>query len=538
MPVQSFIAALKTMQQAPTEANAEALFAMLRKEPDLADQAKPQLVSDPAFAAAYRVAQPGADFQYHNTNMPMPRAIKRPTNLDTLVATVQGAADQFRALKAMGEGWGFANTSFTPDWLVHCADLDSVLPLEDDLFGPNAPAKGDLVRFEAGITFEKLNQYLDGQGRALMQQPGFAGLTFLGCSAMGGHGSGLGYTGLSGYIEAIELVTLDSANRARVLRIEPTKGLVDRAKWAARYPAPRFDLVQDDALFHTARCAQGNVGIVYAVTVRTQPAYFLNETRVFMPWSQAWPQVQGWLNHPAVHSLHVWINPYHPDPTVLVTKLTRTAQHQRAGARGIGILLGGMNPFTEAVRLFVATFPQALPTLMDSALKSCQASDVSMPSYEALDFGAPNTIPVHAASLGFDAAKLDQVFPALMKELNDWTKVNQWVSSPIGLRWVKASEDYLSPQYGRDTVMLEMPIMKGTPNATDTLDRYANYMMDTWGARPHWGQLNPMTPTRFQNAYAGAWQKFVPGYRTLNPNGFFDGPFAKQIGLRELANAH
>jgi hypothetical protein len=78
--------------------------------------------------------------------------------------------------------------------------------------------------------------------------------------------------------------------------------------------------------------------------------------------------------------------------------------------------------------------------------------------------------------------------------------------------------------------------MKGTPNATDTLDRYATYMMDTWGARPHWGQQNPINRTRFQNVYGPAVDKFVPSYRTLNPNGLFDGPFARQLGLRDIAN--
>ena len=55
---------------------------------------------------------------------------------------------------------------------------------------------------------------------------------------------------------------------------------------------------------------------------------------------------------------------------------------------------------------------------------------------------------------------------ALLGELNAWTQQNQWVSSPIGMRWVKGSQDFLSPQYGRDTIMLEVPIMKAILLAT------------------------------------------------------------------------
>ena len=153
-----------------------------------------------------------------------------------------------------------------------------------------------------------------------------------------------------------------------------------------------------------------------------------------------------------------------------------------------------MNPITELIRLYVSLNPSAVPYLMDEALKSCVASKVVMPSHEALDFGAPNTVPVHAASLGFDAANADVTLKALVKELNAWTAQNQWISSPIGMRWVKASQDFLSPQYGHDTIMLEVPIMKGTPNAVETLDRYAGYMMDsgtggrTGGSRTRWGR--------------------------------------------------
>ena len=417
-----------------------------------------------------------------------------------------------------------------------------MLPLEDDTFVKDAPAAESLVRFQAGITFEKLSAHLARSGRAVLQQPGFQGLTFMGCASTGGHGSGLSLQGISSQIEAVELITLNESNQPRLVRIERTKGLTDLPKWRARYRAPTFEIVQDDGLFHAVRCGQGNLGIVYAVTTCTQPAFFLEETRTLDTWSAAWPRVKQWLIDPAIHSVHVWINPYlnngKTDPTVLVTKLSRTQSTQRQGLRGIGVLLGGMNPITELLRLFISLNPAALPFLLDDALKSCVSTNVVMPSTEALDFGAPNTLPVHASSLGFDAATADQTLKELLGELNAWTAQNQWVSSPIGMRWVKGSQDFLSPQYGRDTVMLEVPILRGTPNAAETLDRYANYMMDAWGGRPHWGQQNPMGRQRFQKVYGEAITHFISAYRTLNPNGFFDGPLAKQLGLRDLANGN
>lgn len=548
MPVDAYVAQLRALKQSPTQANVNAVFDMLKAEPDLVKQARPELSVDPFFSAGYRVEQPGAMFQHHNTLMPMPRAIRKPGNLDALLQTVQSAAAEFRTLKAMGDGWGFANAAFTPDWLVQCsADLDSVLPLEDDLFVAGAPPANSLVRFQAGITFDALNDWLTAQGRAVVQQPGFGGLSYMGCASAGGHGSGLSLTGISGQIRAIELVTLNEANQARLVRLEPEKGfLTDKTKWRARYPAPVFDVVQDDKLFHAARCGQGNLGIVYAVTIDTKPSYFLEETRIFTTWGAVWPTVRDTLlaNDSNVHSVHLWINPYlmHGkktvnDATVVLTRLSHTTATQRSGERGWGVKIGGMNPLTELVRFFMSLFPEMISWTMDGALQSTCANNVIMPSYEALNFGAPNDLPVNASSLGFASKDVEKVLPALLQEINSWTAQNQWITSPIGMRWVKQSEDYLSPQFGRDSIMLEVPILKGTPNAVQTLDRYAGYMMDTWGGRPHWGQQNPINRARFTKNYDGGWQQFLPSYKTLNPNGLFDGPLAQQLGLRDLANS-
>lgn len=124
----------------------------------------------------------------------------------------------------------------------------------------------------------------------------------------------------------------------------------------------------------------------------------------------------------------------------------------------------------------------------------------------------------------------------LVPQLAAWKQTGNLVTSPIGMRWVKASEDFLSPQYQRDTIMLEMPILAATANAVATLDLYANFMMDTFEGRPHWGQQNPMTRAQFQNNYRKGVPSFVTALKELNPLGMFDGPLTAQLGLRDIAN--
>jgi hypothetical protein len=162
-----------------------------------------------------------------------------------------------------------------------------------------------------------------------------------------------------------------------------------------------------------------------------------------------------------------------------------------------------------------------------------------MDSIEALDFGAPNSLPVSAASMGFDAGQVPATVAGLTHQVAAWAQTGNWCSSPMGLRWVRSSDDWLSPQFGRETVMLELPVLKGTPNAGATLNLYANYMMDSWGARPHWGQHNPMNRARFEAVYGPtAVAKFATAFKNLNPHGFFDSPLTRQIGIREISNGN
>ena len=65
-------------------------------------------------------------------------------------------------------------------------------------------------------------------------------------------------------------------------------------------------------------------------------------------------------------------------------------------------------------------------------------------------------------------------------------------SSPVSLRFVKASKAYLAPQSGRDTCMVEIIFGKGTIGANEMIYFYETELY-RYGARPHWGQLNYVT---------------------------------------------
>ncbi|MGV3620770.1 MAG: D-arabinono-1,4-lactone oxidase [Archangium sp.] len=488
--------------------------------------------------------------RYYRNNTVMdawPQTFIYPVDEADLMNKLEVQKHVVTSFRAFGDGYGFANANITAGCSVRLTSMDKGLQLEDENFrdavvDANDWNPDDYVRVQGGITFEKLNALLANTGRTVIQQPGFNKLTVAGCSAAGGHGSGIELYGIAGYVQAIELVNFDAHKNVRVMRVEPKNGLTDPAKYAAAHPGGKHVLVQDDVLFHSARCAQGHLGVVSALTFKVTKQYVLQEDRTFMDWNSAWASLPAMFADPKTHSVHVWINPYTTNgstnnPNVLVTHLTRTNQPPW-GIRGIGILFGGPNVITDFANVFLG---QDFAPAIDAALKTCQSTGVRMPSTQALDFGPPNGLPVYAASLGFDATRGDEVVKRLIPELAGLRVKGFLVTSPIGMRWVKGSQDFLSPQYGRDTIMLEMPILrarfgKDDPKGKQTLDQYANWMMDNFDARPHWGQQNPMTRKQFENNYgSAAIGSFVTALETFDPLNMFDGPLSKQIGLRDIA---
>lgn len=539
---------------------------MLREDPELHAKAKPALRQEPNLGERLREFFMG-DFDHNNLQMDdLPWADRSPSNLDQLMYVVEASArgkrwtpstevfDCFSALaseaikppkkaKAMGDGWGFSQVAFTPGTFVRMRQLRNVLPLEDDLWRSNVTADGR-IRFQAGMTFAELNQCLARSGRTVLNQPGFQPLTFGGVMSVGGHGSGKRNGNIASQVDAVEMVHINAQGKATLTRVEcPDAPLADPAKWKERYPHFNLEQSRED-LFRAARVSAGYAGVIYAVTVRTQPAFFLEEDRDVFDYPINWkepgpyqPRVDELLamaEDPSVHSVHVWLNPYAVDGRHkgVRSAYTRTTQPPQ-GQRGWGIVNADKWWAVAMLQLAVAIAPETLPWAMNASLDSVDSKDVVMPSPEALDFGPPNNIPVIAASCGVRADIFPEVMTALLHRFEQMKSRGLYVSSPIGCRWVQSSTDFLAPQFGHDTVMIEVPVVKGTPNAEETLAEYVDFMISQFGARPHWGQRNLMSRERYLKAFGPeSVELFAKAVHHFDPLGVFQNVVGKALGIR------
>jgi pimeloyl-ACP methyl ester carboxylesterase len=93
-------------------------------------------------------------------------------------------------------------------------------------------------------------------------------------------------------------------------------------------------------------------------------------------------------------------------------------------------------------------------------------------------------------------------------------------SSPIALRFVKASPAYLSMMHGHDTMMMELIQLRGNDGGYEMLGAYEEALY-ALGGRPHWGQVNTLTGShglvasmypRYED-----WQRV---HRELNASGY------------------
>jgi FAD/FMN-containing dehydrogenase len=526
--------AIQEMIRSPSSsAAAGRVFELAARDPEGAHHARERVQPSPSLLTLDIVQQP---FRRHNLVMPYtPKQIPQPDNVGELVATLRAAADAWLPLKAIGDGYGFANTGFTRGYLVPTVQkLTRILPVEATVL--TDPERADsLCKFEAGATIDVITRNLWARGKAVFNQPGYERLTYVGTMSSGGHGSGMWCGPLSEHVRALHLVTFDAQRQVVQFQVEPQGGISDPIRFAAAHPD--VELVQDDAMFHACTVGMGCLGVIYSATIEVRNAYNIRETRTkhrFTELAERLPQLlreQG--PGKRLHSIEIWVNPYIVDGDVWAIlgerEETDEAPH---GERALVIEYGGPEFLYRLVAWWVEHHPEATPSLINAAITATQAANVVMTAPKGLNFGATNLAPVIAASCG---VPVDNIVP-LVGDLVRWfqrraTDTASYITSPLGLRFVQAARAHLSPAYDRDTCMIEVPVLLGTPRARETLDGYLDFLFTNYNGRPHWGQVNDMPGHRLEPLYPKL-DAFLESFRVLNPKGFFDNAFTEQMGFR------
>jgi hypothetical protein len=465
---------------------------------------------------------------YVGTQTAEPLALCAPGSSGAVASVVTETGVRRLSVKAVGSGHAWSDVALTDGVMVLPDNLRSVLPLERETLKPSAPPL--LFRVQSGITIRQLNEALAAAGLGLINMGGYDGQTIAGATSTATHGSGIEFPPLCDIIESVEIIPSDG----HLYRIEPSSGITDPAAFAKRHPDIR--LLQDDKTFYSVIVGIGCMGVITSVILRVTEKYWLTERR----WTSPWPEVRAALAKGDVLRQHrhyeVLLNPHPLDGVNLCLITTRDPAvppiHESPFLeRNVLVALGSLLP--PGV---LEPEPKKAPQQLNLALKLLVREPYTRVSYEVLNIGAPNNIPAISAELAFPMAGsryLDAIDRFLQLAEIQRAVGDRCHSSPVSLRFVKASKAFLAPQSGRDTCMLEIIFGKGTKGANEMLYFYETELYK-YGARPHWGQLNYVTGGHpvLRKMYP-QYDNWLEVYKKFNTNHLFDSAFAKRVGIAD-----
>jgi len=458
----------------------------------------------------------------------------RPTTIGQVSEIVLAAERDRVSARAVGSGHSWSDVALTDGFLVLTDGLARVPAPEPD-FVRAQWADRTLVRAEAGIRIKELNEHLDRNGLGLSQMGGYDHQTIAGVISTSTHGSGTSYGPLNDFVRSLDIV----AGGGHVHRVERGDGPTDRAAYEAHH-GDRRTLHQDDHIFDAVAVGIGCMGIVVTAMIEVEPKYYLREVREMHPWAKVKADLErGDVLRDNEH-WEIVFSPYarkHEYPCLVTTRNRTTDPKHRPWDKRMRnwlVELAALFPFTsQLLNLVLRLRPSLAPMLLETAMTALVKKQYDHVSYKVLNIGNANLVPALSGEVGvaLDGRHIEAV-QRIFEVADEWRRVRGiYQSAPIALRFVKASPAYMSMMHGQDTMMMELIELAGSAGALELMSAYEQALYEL-GGRPHWGQINAMTPDFVASAYPhySDWQEV---HRTFNSSGVFDSAFSRRVGISE-----
>lgn len=241
----------------------------------------------------------------------------RPSTRGEIVEIIRQAEDAGQRVKWTGSVWAFMSLSVSNDVVIESDDITGVIDrtlILDHLTLADEALRESLVQIRGGTKVFNVNRLLhgllraengggddevglscDSALRALPTLGGSGGQSIAGVMATGSHGGDLHLPPIADCVQAIHLI----GPGGQEFWIERSSGLtagteadtqaqlqviVEGVSGAAAEMCSGILVKKDDDLFRAALVSVGRMGFVYALVVRTVPAFKLQETRTAEIW--------------------------------------------------------------------------------------------------------------------------------------------------------------------------------------------------------------------------------------------------------------
>jgi L-gulono-1,4-lactone dehydrogenase len=414
-----------------------------------------------------------------------PAAFERPLTTDDVSGAIRRAAEHNWTVRVAGSGHSFTDAVATDGLLLLLDRMGRVLDID--------PVAG-LVRVQAGITLNALNQALAASGVALPNLGDVDVQTVAGATATGTHGTGHRLANLSGGVHALQLVLADGS----VIEINGDEN--------------------PDAL-RAARVSIGSLGVVTEVVLKIVEGFTLHGKDERRPLEE----VLGRLDEIVDSNDHFEFLSFPHSPLVHARTNNRVDEvprpRSRAGAWANDVLL--TNHLFGAACWIGRRFPSWIPAINRTVSRLGGKS--SRVDRSDRVFTTPRHVRFTEMEYALPRAHASEAVRAVHQVVKDGGFA---VPFPMEVRFVAPDDAYLSPAYGRETCHIAVHMFQGM--SWEPFFRAVEEIMDGLDGRPHWGKRHFQTAETLRPRYP-EWDRFAAVRAGLDPNGRFTNDYVRRV---------
>ncbi len=472
-----------------------------------------------------------------------PLRFYQPETLDDLKEMVQEAIDTNTTIRAVGSGHSFSDAPQAEGILL---DTDHLNKLSKYKFSKAE----NLFEVEGGIKVKELNKRLDQAGYCIPTMGGIDHQSIAGALSTGTHGSSLDFGAMSKMIKSIVLVThdQDDPKKVKVYRIERSgnNSITD----TAGYTGP--EIIKDDAVFHSAVVCFGSMGIIYSYVLEVEKMYYLLEKKEVSDW----PTVKDKLRNRRVfqghRSVFVQINPYlhkgkqlallvyhddyvDTDQNLLVQQIKhKVFDRIKRSRRSFQFEVASLLPYFVWIMIWrINRFPGFVPKFINNAVKSQKDDEYINKGYkvmyQGLDYVKERAFDCEIAiqvDSGDEYLEVIENVMQYLRYMSEEYKVH--ITSPLGLRFVKSSEAFMTPESGYDVCYIDTPVLKKIYGGDVIINKLQQFLL-VGGARPHWGKRNDLVDLEYTQSNYPKYNVFIQTIKLFNPSKIFSNLFTKRV---------
>ncbi len=414
-----------------------------------------------------------------------PAAIEQPSNLTELRDAVSRAAERGLPIRVAGSGHSFTDIALSDGLLLRLEALDRVL---------DADSATGLVKVEAGIVLGEMNERLDERGRAMANLGDIDRQTLAGSISTGTHGTGIRFPSVSAQVHAVELV-------------RPGGTTVEISA----------DSDPDGIL--AARVGLGALGVIYAVTLRTVPAYTIRRVDRARPLGETLDGLEELVETNDHFEFYVF-----PHTDIAVCRESSRGDWPPQPRSKAAVYFQEViveNGLGQLMVLLARRVPSLIPRITGLAARTFSDSTKVDRSHRV--FASQRLVRFTEMEYSIPRADAREAVERVLELAN---RPEYKVAFPIEVRFVAPDDAFLSTSHGRESCYIAVHHDRKL-DWRPYLDAVEATMKE-YGGRPHWGKRHFRTAAELAPLYE-RWEDFQRVRARLDPEGVFRNAYTDRV---------